>query len=67
MVEKEGNEMKKVAVVGLGYVGLANALLLAQKEAVVACDIVSDKIEKLKQGISRLKMKKLIDFYSEMI
>lgn len=59
--------MKKVAVVGLGYVGLANALLLAQKEAVVACDIVSDKIEKLKQGISRLKMKKLIDFYSEMI
>lgn len=47
--------MKKVAVVGLGYVGLANALLLAQKEAVVACDIVSDKIEKLKQGISPIE------------
>lgn len=47
--------MKKIAVVGLGYVGLANALLLAQNEEVVACDIVADKIEQLKQGISPIE------------
>lgn len=47
--------MKKIAVVGLGYVGLANALLLAQNEEVIACDIVADKIEQLKQGISPIE------------
>ena len=34
----------KVSVFGLGYVGLANALLLAQKEEVLAYDIGADRL-----------------------
>ncbi|MGF1943682.1 nucleotide sugar dehydrogenase [Enterococcus casseliflavus] len=44
----------KVSVLGLGYVGLANALLLSQKEQVKAYDIVEKKIEMLQQHISPL-------------
>lgn len=38
-----------ISVVGLGYVGLANALLLSQSVNVKAYDIVEEKINKLKR------------------
>ena len=34
----------KIAVVGTGYVGLSNAVLLAQKYEVKAVDIIQEKI-----------------------
>lgn len=35
----------KITVVGLGYVGLSNAVLLAQHNRVRALEIVSEKVD----------------------
>lgn len=46
-----------ITVVGSGYVGLSNALLLSQRNKVHILDIVPEKIEMLKNGISPIKEK----------
>lgn len=45
----------KIAVAGTGFVGLSNAVLLAQTHHVVAFDISGDKINQLQQGLSPIK------------
>ncbi|MCP1230647.1 nucleotide sugar dehydrogenase [Acetobacter indonesiensis] len=54
--------MTKIAVAGIGYVGLSNALLLAQKNEVFAYDIDSNKIEKIKNKICPIKDEYCEDF-----
>lgn len=51
-----------ISVFGLGYVGLANALLLSQSEEVKAYDIVTEKIDQLNQGISPIEDKEISEF-----
>lgn len=43
---------KKITVVGTGYVGLSNAVLLAQNNQVKTVDILPEKIELINQGKS---------------
>jgi UDPglucose 6-dehydrogenase len=52
----------KISVFGLGYVGLANSLLLAQKEQVKAYDIVTEKIDMLNNRNSPLEDKEIHEF-----
>ena len=35
----------KIAVAGTGYVGLSNAIILAQKNKVYAVDIIQSKVD----------------------
>jgi UDPglucose 6-dehydrogenase len=45
----------KIAVAGTGYVGLSIATLLAQRNEVVAVDVIPEKVEKLNNKISPIQ------------
>lgn len=47
--------MKKIVVVGTGYVGLSNAVLLSQRNGVVALDVVKDRVDLVNNKQSPLK------------
>jgi UDPglucose 6-dehydrogenase len=42
----------KNAIVGTGYVGLSNAILLSQHHEVVSLDIVPERIDSLSRRVS---------------
>jgi len=58
----EEDYIMRVSVFGLGYVGLANALLLSQREQVKAYDIAEQKVQKLQRKESPLEDKEVDEF-----
>ncbi|WP_300525400.1 nucleotide sugar dehydrogenase [Alcanivorax sp.] len=52
----------KIAVAGTGYVGLSNAVLLAQHNTVVALDIDAVKVEKIRNRVSPIEDEMLQEY-----
>ncbi len=52
----------KIAIAGTGYVGLSNAILLAQHNEVIAVDIVPEKVELINNKISPIADKEIEEY-----
>lgn len=52
----------QLTIAGTGYVGLSNAVLLAQHHQVIALDVVAEKVEQINQGLSPIADKELEDY-----
>lgn len=55
----------KIAVVGTGYVGLSNAILLAQNNEVYAVDVVPEKVEMIRNKKSPIVDKEIEEYLAE--
>ena len=54
----------KIAVSGIGYVGLSNSILLAQQNEVTAVDIDKTRVDMINNRVSPLKDNEISDFLS---
>lgn len=55
----------KIAVAGTGYVGLSNAVLLAQHNEVYAVDLIKEKVELINSKKSPIEDKEISEFLAE--
>ncbi|MCD7921123.1 MAG: nucleotide sugar dehydrogenase [Clostridiales bacterium] len=55
----------KIAVAGTGYVGLSNAVLLAQHHEVFAVDIIPEKVEMVNAGKSPIQDRDIEEYLAE--
>ena len=56
---------RKITVVGLGYVGISLAVLLAQNNRVTAIDIAEEKVEKLKRHVSPIQDELISEYLAD--
>ena len=61
MVRKE---KYKIAVAGTGYVGLSNAILLAQHQQVQAVDVLQEKVDKINRKESPIIDQEIQEYLS---
>ncbi|MBD1558459.1 nucleotide sugar dehydrogenase [Vibrio sp. S9_S30] len=55
----------KIAIAGTGYVGLSNAVLLAQHNQVVAVDVIENKVNSINDKVSPIADKEIESFFAE--
>lgn len=55
----------KIAIAGTGYVGLSNAILLAQHQQIWAVDILQEKVDMINRGESPIIDKEIQEYLSE--
>ena len=56
------NKKYNIAIAGTGYVGLSNAILLAQHNHVTAVDIIQEKVDMINAGQSPIVDKEIEEY-----
>ena len=59
------NSKLTIAIAGTGYVGLSNAILLAQHNRVWAVDVLQEKVDMINQRRSPIRDKEIEEYLAE--
>ena len=61
-INKRRNKTVKITIAGIGYVGLSNAVLLAQHNEVIALDIIKEKVDMINRKKSPITDHEIEDY-----